>query len=246
MTYGLRIINPEGELVIDSEAFGLYCIGRGVLQGSVVPPTGTATGGSPGRRSGFSIYRITWSGGPIVVVFDLPLGKRVGIISVTPGSGFFDVKMHCGDTPDAFDIDSIEYPIDIWGYAVAAHSPAGAYGLALFNSAGVQTWDFSQGLPLWPRGYIAGPPDTYNIPSLFRPVAVGPPTTDWTVATLTAVKHYKVEHFRGAFRRTSGSIVAHTLFIEQRYELSNVDAPDVGEGDLYPCSSFILEGNLLP
>jgi hypothetical protein len=244
MTYGLLIDNGAGEIVVSSDSKGRNCVGRGVLQGSVVQPTGSPTAGGPGRVSGYSIYRFSHPG-PITVALDLPLNKRVGVISIAqPVAGTWDVKVHCGDTPDANDMDTVEYPIDVWAFGEFTSLHNG-YGLAIYDDAGNLAWDFSRPHVLFPRDRVLLTGGSAAILALTRPAAVGTPTTRTMVAGTISFNTKQVVIRRGAWKRTSGTSISDVLYTEQTFRVFGPDPIDP-EGDVLPSSCFIVEGSTLP
>jgi len=244
MSFGLQIQNPAGEFVLSSDAKGLHCIGRATLVGSVVQPSGSATGGFPGRTAGYSIYRIAHDG-PIVVAADLPIGKNVAVISITqPFAGSWDIRVHCGDTPDGFSMDTIEYALDVWAFGLFT-TPAGGYGLQIRDAAGALAWDLARPNPLFARAFINGFSGPATIPSLTRPVAVGLPSTWQVTDQFISFNHRARVTDRGALRRTSATSLSDVLSREQRFEYFGPEGND-HEGDVFPTYTFIIEGATLP
>lgn len=246
MSFGLSIKNPSSQLVLSSEAKGLTCIGKATLYGAVVQPTGSATASSPGRKTGYSVYRINHSG-PIVVALDLPLNKRVGVMSVTePVAGTWEITCHCGDTPDAYLIDAVEYQLDVWVFGFIS-TVYGAYGLAIYDSAGSLTHDLSRPNMLFPRAYIP-PTLTTNstIPSLTRPVVLGSDGTNVTYDSFISGSTYSVTKYRGGWKRTSATNLTKGNYCTQRYQYLDIEPQGLGDGDVYKASCFILEGSTLP
>lgn len=246
MSYGLSIKNPSSQLVLDSNAKGLTCIGKATPYGAVVQTTGSATAASPGRRTGYSVYRINHSG-DIIVATDLPLNKRVGIISITqPVAGTWEITCHCGDTPDADDFDTVEYALDVWAFGFIG-AIAGSYGLALYDSTGALSHDLSRPNMLFPRSYV--PPSlTVNstIPSLTKPVAVGANWTNLISDNFVSGNTYSVETYRGSWKRTASTTLTSPQYRYQQYRYLDVEPRGLNDGDVYPASCFILEGSTLP
>jgi hypothetical protein len=244
MTFGLQIVNPSGELVFSSDAKGQHCIGKAVLQGAVVQPTGSPTGGHPGRVTGYSVYRISHSGA-IAVALDLPLNKRVGLIDVVEvSSGTWDITVHCGDTPDANDFDTIEYAVDVWAFGFF-DTPSGDYGLRIWDESGNLAWDLARANPLFARGFVDLSLNTGSIPSLTRPVCVGAPST-WTAFDQFVSFNHRIRwEKRGAWKRTSSTSLADVQYTARRFEYFGPDGTDT-EGDVCPSSAIIVEGSTLP
>lgn len=246
MSYGLSIKNPSGQLVLSSDAKGLTCIGKASLYGSVIQPVGVATASSPGRKTGYSVYRIDHSGA-IIVALDMPVGKRVGVKSVTqPVAGTWEITCHCGDTPDAYGFDSVEYQLDVWAFGFIS-TIYGSYGLAMFDAAGNLTHDLSRPNMLFPRAYLA-PSTSVNIaiPSLTRPVVVGSAGTNVTYDSWLGGNTYEVKSYRGCWVRNTATNVISDQYASQCYRYFDVEPHGMGDGDVYPASGFILEGSNLP
>lgn len=246
MSYGLKIINPSNELVISSDAMGLYCVGKAVLQGAVVQPTGLATATFPGRKTGYSVYRINHPG-QIIVALDLPLGKNVGLLGVTqPAAGVWEITAHCGDGPDADTFDTTEYALDVWAFGFA-QSVAEGYGLALYTASGALAWDMSRANMLFPRAYVPSSLTVNNaIPSLARPVVIGVDSTNVTYDSFVSGSTYSVRSLRGAWKRNAAANITNTQYAKQIYRYLDVEPRGLNEGDIYPASGFILEGATLP
>lgn len=247
MTYGLSITNPSGELVISSEGFGLYCVGKCALQGSVVQPTGIFPSSSPGQLGGYSRYRITSVNTPIFAI-DLPLNKRVGLRGMTNvGGNVWEVEVHCGDTPDPNAFDAVEYQVDVWAFAQHSGTPAGPYGMAIYNAAGALAYDFTAGVPLAAVAYVDGI-GSPTIPSLTRPVILGWTPTDETQENFQGGNTWHVRRRRGAWMRTSSTALAKVDYTEQKYRYFSPAGSPVGVagGDVYNQPGFILEGSVLP
>jgi hypothetical protein len=243
MSYGLKIINPSSELVISSDAKGLYCVGKATLQGSVVQPSGTATTLS-GRDYGYSVYRISWSG-PVLIAIDLPLNKRVAIISTTQvSSGVWEIVCSCGDTTDAYGFDT-QYAVDVWAYGFAP-STLSSYGLALYDTAGALSHDLTRPNLLYPRGYALGTTGAVTIPSLTRPVAIGCPSS-WQVLDLAlSFRHWGYLSTFDGWKRTSSTSMTIATISKRRYEYNAIDSALWADGDTQNTPCFIIEGNTLP
>lgn len=245
MTYGLKIINPSGELVMSSDAKGLYCLGKGTLQGSVVQPSGNATGSHPGRTAGYSVYRFSGHPGPLIFGVELVLNKTVGIRSVSnPSSNTWDVTVYCGDTPDAHGFET-QYGLDVWAFGLPQTAPASGYGLAIYDASGNIAWDLTQ-LPLFAKGYISGSSSPHTIPSLTKPVVLGGHFCNLQFDANQGGNTWWLQKFTGGLKRTSSTSVGRQQPIIQQWQYNDIEEQFGNDGDDYDTSAFILEGNLLP
>lgn len=252
MGYGIRITNPSSELVISSGAFGLYCIGKAVLQGSVGQESGNPTDPDPGGIWGTSIYRISHAG-PIICAIDLPLDKRVGVVGINqPSAGVWDIEVYCGDTPDSYGIDTAHYAIDVWAYGLPQSAPAG-WGAAIYDASHNCAYDLTQ-LLLFPRAYVTGAaPATgfttgaaATIPSLTRPVVIGHPVSMDVAEQLLGANHRAVYRRRGLWRRTSSTSLETQMVVQQRFEYFGPDSLFDSFEDRFDTPAFIIEGSGLP
>lgn len=245
---GLRLRNGARELTLSTDAIGLVCIGKMALQGAVVQPTGVATLDTPGRVGGYSRYRIN-SPTPIVVALDLPLGRRVGVISVTQVSnGVWDAVCYCGSTPDANNIDTAQSQLDVWAFA--ASTKYGTRGVLLRNPAtGQVAYDLSQPYPLFPRGSGISTGTPQSIVSVSRPVVMGAPADDFSSHGLAPGTNntFLFTQLLGTWTRTDASTLSSGTVVIQRYQYNATEARDGSNGDTYNrCAYFILEGAQLP
>lgn len=245
MSFLLKVTNPNQELVLSSDAKGMYCIGRAVYQG-IVHPSGSPTGVSPGAQWGYSTYRISHPG-PIIAAIDLPLNKHVGIVSVTqPLAGVWEITCYCGDTSDSYSFDTAQYPIDVWAFGVPATILNSSIGY-IRAADGSVAYDFSRPNLLFPRAHIVVPQGgSATIPALTRPVALGCPTSNPSYDALVSTNRWAAVYFRGMWVRSSSTALATRLVVKQRWEYSDVDPIGISDGDLYNTPAFILEGAMLP
>jgi hypothetical protein len=247
MSYGLNIRNGSGLLVISSDASGLCCVGKGVLQGSVVQASGTATSSSPGRRAGYSVYRI-YHPTEIIVAMDLPINTRVCILSITqPFAGAWDVTMHCGDAGDGYGMSGSQYQIDIWGFGFSP-GVLGGYGMAIFKANGALSYDFSRNNCLFPRSFgISSGNSGVSIASLARPVVLGNPSSRYGDSSFLSGNRYEYRTSRNGWKRVSATQVNEEPITTQNYQYFSTEPVDSGasfEYGLAPC--FSIEGSTLP
>lgn len=248
MAYGLQIENPSGQLVISSEALGLFCYGKFSAYSSV-GVSGTATSSAPGRQAGYQTYRLTTGNSdPIIIAMDLPSGVKVGIRSVTYiGSGVWELEAHSGDTADSDGFDTNEFYTDFWAYKSYSSSLSGSYGLALYDSSGTLTFDSNQGVPLMARDYVAGTGglgSNFTISSLTKPAIIGYTPTNDTFVQHPGANTWNVIRRRGCWVR-SGTTVTKTTYTDQQYRVFGPDAPDSEDG-IFDQPGFTVEGAHLP
>lgn len=245
MSAHLRIRNGARELVVTSEGRLPYCLGMATPQ-PVVQPAGDVRNAFPGRVAGYQDYRV-YHPGPILVAFDLPLGRNVGIVSLTsPAAGIWDIRAYCGASPDAFGFDT-QYALDVWAFALPGATPA-SKGLVLRDPISqVIAADFGQHSPLFPRGsgVTGGTATRVNIPLLQRPVGIGMPNF-WSISESAGRKPGSFDHVerRSNWRRTSATELTVTNNVMQRYTMPAGDAYQDGLDD--EGTIFIIEGANLP
>lgn len=245
---GLRLRNGAQQLTFSTDAIGLVCIGKMTLQGSVVQPSGTATLDSPGRVGGYSKYRIS-SATPIVVAIDLPANRNVGVISVVSlGGNVWEATCYCGSNPDANNIDTQQYQIDVWAFARA--TKYGTRGVLLRNPAtGQVAYDLSQPYPFFPRGSGVYSGTAQTLPTLTRPVIVGAPADDFSSHGLASGTNntYLYTKLQGIWLRTTSNTLSSARITYQRYQYNATEPRDGTNGDTYnSCAYFLIEGALLP
>lgn len=246
MNYGLSIKNPENDLVISSDGMGLACIGKAVLYGSVVQPQGSATGPSPGKVSGYSVYRINHAG-PVVWAIDMPLNKRVGIISSAEvSSGLWEVVCYCGDTLDEHQFDDVQYELSIWAFGVVT-SPPNSLKAHIYNAAGELAYDLTQPNMLFPKVVGLSVPTALNeIPVMGRAIVMGCPTSNPSYSTSQGTNRWASEFYRGVWERISATEMRESLASVQRWEYSATEPVDVTSGFISPTTYIFMDGVNLP
>lgn len=246
MSVRLRVKNGSQELVVSSEGRLPYCIGRAKFQ-KVVPPVGRLPSAEPGRTAGYSVYHV-YHPGPILVAFDLPIGRHVGITNVSsPSSGVWEIEAYCGANPDEYGFDT-QYPLDIWAFGFA-ESRAAPLGLVLHDAeTGIISADFTRDIPLFPRAFgdIYASKAGIAIPPLQRPVGIGMPgyvamletTMRWSIYTMVHVDVFSYWY------RVSETLIEKRNRTVQRYMVdSEFPSKMILDG---PGPLFIIEGVNLP
>ena len=245
MTFKLRFRNPGQDLVISGDARGLTCIGRATFQG-VVQASGNATGPSPGRRWGYSTYRIAHDG-PVIWALDMPLDSSIGIISSSEVSpGLWEVVCYCGSSLDAYQFDSVQSPLTVWAYGFASVLYNGGIRAAFYNANGTLAYDFSRPNPLFPLASGVANGNVMTIPALTRPVVMGCPTSDPSYDPSAGPNRWRAEFYRGMWRRTSSTEIVEVMVAKQRWEYAATEPIGVDAGYISPTTYLILEGALLP
>jgi hypothetical protein len=243
MAYGISIQNPSGELVIDAEARGLYCIGRATL---ISTTTYTETGTSPNitRNWASGLYRIN-SSRPIVIAHELMNGYRCGIRSVVQSSpGVWDIRAFNSTSFPVHSVPTTFVDFAVWAFSELPTTPSG-YGMVLYKQDGTPAWDLTHNYPLFPRQHFTvNFNGTGSIVSLTRPALLGPQVSWKDEITNAGVNRYLRRLMIGGHVRNGNNVTAVEA-CEQSSFGTAVDPPD-GDGDLFPTSSFILEGNDLP
>lgn len=232
--------------MISGYARGLTCIGRATQYGEVVQAHGSATGTMPGRTWGYSTYRIAHNG-PVIWALDMPLNCNVGIISsaeVAPG--LWEVVCYCGSSRDAYQFDSVQSPLAVWGYGFVSTLYDGGIRAAFYNANGALAYDFSRPNPLFPLASGVANGDVMTIPALIRPVVMGCPTSDPSYDPSAGPNRWRAEFYRGMWRRTSGTEIVEAMVAKQRWEYAATEPIGVHAGSISPTTYLILEGALLP
>lgn len=247
MSTVLKLTNPSNELVISSDAYGIYCIGKAALQTLVQPTAGSPTGPAPGKKGGYSVYRISWPT-PVLFAVDLPLNKRAGILSITqPSAGVWEITCYCGDGVDAYGFDANQYALDVWAYGVP-QSPQTGMVFQVFRKDGTLAYDLTKPNPLFPRAYAvaAARGSGITIPSLSRPVIMGCPTSNFADSSFMSTNHWNYTVNHSVWRRDSATTVKEDVATLQRYEYSSVDPVGSSTDDAFATPCFIIEGTTLP
>jgi hypothetical protein len=249
MSFGLQILNQSGELTISSNARMLHYIAKPILVGGPVQVSGRADGtrSSNPRVAGYSVYRL-WYNQPFIIGMDVPVGTRhVGVISITePWPGVHDITMYCGDVVDADGFDTNQYPVDIYAFGFIGGAPSSYWGLALYDSSGALSADFTRPHPLWPQAIV----DVYNnpnrpIPYLSRPIVLGMPSK-FSMAHVwrpTGMLYDYIDQMDMWNRPNATTLTANSRKLKQ-YQIS--EQQDEEGGGNGPSPAIIIEGANLP
>lgn len=191
MAHGLSILNPSGELVVDSEARGLHFVGQASYLSDVVVTNNTFVRNRYYRRFSFTLANA--SALPVVAIrpaVDRWLSVERVLRSAAGSSTWYadcysaDSSMLGSSTTDMTRTASAEV------HVFSTHSGGGdAFGLRIFDSAGNVSWDFGA-KPLFIRQVLGFPSQTDA--ATYRPgdsLAIAPGMT--TPLILNAAAHGK-------------------------------------------------------
>jgi hypothetical protein len=157
MAYGLKIQNPSGGLVIDSEGFGMNYIGTASYFGTTPysqPGISQAaieayTYGAP---INISEYRITSTASQLLPLLTISASYVCALVSVQKiNSNTWSIKAY-----------SSAAGLQIYCFAKTSVTPTN-YGLALYDSGGNVSYNFSNaGSPLFFKSIASFPDDSIN------------------------------------------------------------------------------------
>lgn len=238
MSQGFILRNQQGELVVHRDSLGTQCIGRATLTQLVQPVS--ASDGS--RTAGYSSHRFD-STRPILWAFDLPVGRRVGVVSVGYANGVNTLSVYCGANPDGRGFDQ-QFAVDVWAFSTLAPDTVGAgRGLRLRNSSGVLSHDFS--VPNLTLPLAAGDLTTpAQLPAIVRPVAIGSsPYYDVQYET-DEVNYFKTDR-RQFLLRAADNTVAYSPGLIYRSGAMTGNPPP-GSTITDPSPFFVIDGQFLP
>lgn len=164
MIQGFILRNRAQELVVHRDSVGTQCIGKATMA-TLVQPVSESDGS---RRAGYSSHTFS-STKPILWAIDLPVGRRVGVVSTGYSGGVYTLSVYCGGNPDLEDFDQ-QFAVDVWAFSTL--TDGGQRGLRIRNSAGIVSHDFSVPNITFPlaAGDLNSPAD---LSTIARPVAIG-------------------------------------------------------------------------
>lgn len=238
MSRGFILRNQHGELVVHRDSLGTQCIGRAAFT-QLVQPSSTL-GGS--RVAGYSSYRFA-SDRPILWAFDLPVGRRVGVVSTGYANGINTIGVYCGANPDVQGFDQ-QFAVDVWAFSTLAPDTVGAgRGLRLRNSSGVLSHDFS--VPNITLPLAAGDLTTpAQLPAIVRPVAIGSSPFYDVQYESDEVNYFKTDRRQFLLRAPDNS-VAYSPGLIYRSGAMHGNPPQ-GSTLTDPSPYFVVDGQFLP
>lgn len=149
MAYGLQFFADNGNLTIDSEAMSAYYIGKATYLDDVI----TSTGGYIAAKR----YTITHSG-LILPFLPLTTNHYTGIINAGQVGSTWTITVVNGRSdlgaqdPYGFFLQQETCNVYVFGQVM---SLSGTYGLALYNSSGVLSFDASRNHLLNPQAMMS-------------------------------------------------------------------------------------------
>lgn len=235
MSQGIVLRNVAGEMVVHRDSWGTQCIGRATMT-ALVQPVSESDGS---RRAGYSSHTFS-SAKPILWAIDLPVGRRVGVVSTAYSGGVYTLSVYCGGNPDVEDFDQ-QFPVDVWAFSTL--TGGGQRGLRIRNSAGVVSHDFSVPNITFPLagGNLASPA---NLPAVGRPVAIGhSPYYDVRFES-NEVDYVKTDRRQFLLRGGDNTVAYSPGLIYRSGAMSG--NPPAGSTFTDPSPFFVIDGTLLP
>lgn len=191
MTYGIRITNPIGELVLSSDTYFPVYLGMATFV-STTQAVGTGSASTGTGTGGFSTLTFNYAG-QIVPVLGLPPGFRGAINQVTLSGSTWTIKVSYTDGSQNSDLSSPAFGMHIqaaptvyvFGFPTAL---GGTYGLAIYNASGVLVGDLTR-QPLVIRQRVALPENviTGTVTPLTLPGIAGRATDTELTSVVTGV-----------------------------------------------------------
>lgn len=249
MAYGLQIINPgTNELVISSQGKGVYCLGKGVLT-SLVQPSGNPADPSPGFSCGYGIYHFTGLPPFFILGARVGPGYKTAILewrTIDSAAGIYDIVAYHGRTPGANNIDTVQDANEIWAFApIPGGGRQSQWGLALYDSSGALSYDFTRPYLLSAVQYIPGAGLT-GIPALSKPVMLGMAGSAETLDSGVSFNRWAFTAVRGCWRMPSSTQIQGDQLVAQRYEYTATEPRGLDSGSDANQAGFLIEGAFLP
>ena len=153
-TYGLQIVNPSGTLVLSSDAFGLYYAGKATYVADVVQgDMNQSTNGSSGYGAGnfYISYKTYTFSSSAACAFAVAVDSSTvtAIVQIVFASGVYTITVAKSSGAAGSHGFKTQNAAEVYAF-IRAGSVSGAYGLALYDSAGTLAWDLTR-LPLFMR-----------------------------------------------------------------------------------------------
>lgn len=134
--YGMTVVNGSNELTISSEGITYGYIGKATLSS-----TAQASGNTTVKNKGSSFYTINWAG-DIVVALPVKTNGVTALLNVSQSGSTWTIQVFKGNgSYDAQGFD-VQEATDV--YVFGAPVTVTGYGMALYNSAGVLSADFTR------------------------------------------------------------------------------------------------------
>lgn len=222
---GLKVLNPNNELVISSDGHGLYCIGKATWL-SDTPASGDPDQPSPGKTCAYSTYRInTGNTNPIIAAVELKDGIKTALWGASQSSpGVWDIKLISADqnAPSSYNFFDTMTPANVWVFATPTGPTGNNFGMCIYDKNGNVAYDLTQPYMLFIRSsFNTGLVDTdISFPStITRPVVFG--YMNWDRMTETQYPEWNYEWVdlgeTGAMTKTSSTNIHLDRITQQRY-----------------------------
>lgn len=235
MKSGLEIYNGQGQLSVMSETRSTAVLGKCTYVRTLQPIADQNT-----WTSGGSTYTFQ-SNEPCMFAVECPAGMCVGIIDVLHENGVYTIGVYGGTGPNDAGLDN-QAPVNVWAVSmIGARSPT--YGLAMWDSAGNLTHDFSTPNMTFPTSSGDLSADA-SMSGLTRPVVYGnSPFYDVRYFDDETGQYTKSDYRRYLTRKSNNTIgyVTRLVFFGS-YEGTHPGNSTIS----YPSPFVVMEGSLLP
>jgi len=239
MTYGIQCVNNSGELTLSSEAYTFCYLGKATLA-SLVHYTGTVDSSA----AGYSTWTFN-SSGPIIAA--LGLGSSQGRILSTTQSGstwtITVIDYGAGTEGPAGATYSYGVPrsnSDVYVFGLPSVASLPAYGVALYNSAGLLTADLSKQM-LSPKARASlgtGSSTIAGLPTFTKPAIVGSPAYQ-RFDTTASGSFWINEMYLGLWSFSGTSLVRGIVLQSHDKEDSSIAARTL----VFPTNVLLIEAN---
>ncbi|MGK5069248.1 hypothetical protein [Janthinobacterium sp. RT4P48] len=235
MTNTLRILNAAGDLVVDSNTPGTACIGKATFLKTV-----QAYYMDDAWQTGYSQYTFA-TDRPVLWAFDLPLGRRVGILGTSYKDGVHTVGVYCGAGGDLREFDTQE-AVDVWAFSTISQARS-KFGLILRHSEErYVTHDFGTPNITFPiaSGSLG---EGVRIPSVGRPIAIGN-APFYDVSYFDLEPGYILTNNRNFLVRSSNTVGYSAGLTLKR--IASYGQPGEGSTVSHPAPFLVIDGTFLP
>lgn len=249
MTFGLKIVNPSGEVVLSSDTYFPVYLGRATLVSTTQPTavgsssTGTGTGGS-------STLTFTYAG-QIVPVLGLPAGRNGMILGCSRSGSTWTIRVSHSDGASITDITSPAFQmlvqstptVYVFGFPT---SIGGTFGGAIWDAAGNLIGDLTrQPLFVRQRLLLASGASTATVLPLTSPGIVGRSTDTDILGAPTAIPEVLRFLYRNSIFSIAGTTLTRTFDRRLLKNAATGTSPDIG-GRLDKLPLFLVECAGLP